>query len=497
MNVATATGKSPDPDKPEPGVEPGEKEDPTDPKDNTLGVEKHLFSINDVEYTDSVPPALKLGDKVVYAITVTNLGNVTISDIVVEDALTGNIDENLLIVGELKPGESKVVYSDEYVVTEDDILNNEVENVATATGTDPEGEKPEGTGDTDNATEQKDPSIHVAKSVLTVNGDEFKGGDLKLGDEVVYKLIVTNNGNVTISGIQVTDELTGNDGNDAFTVDELKPGEAVEFTTKPYVVTEADILAGVVKNLATATGTDPKGEEPEVTPGIDEKPTDDPKGMVSISKKATSTPDNGRFYVEGERISYEITATNTGNLTATDVVVTDKLTGDEWTIASLAPGASKSFKTSYTVTAADVRSGEVVNVATGTGTTVDPDNPPKVTPGETTVPTGVDPVPPVTPRPDGPLGPVIDVLSGPFTDPEPADNSTQIGDDETPQAGFDHVDCWVHYYIILGLIITAIYGVAVVVRRSNNSRRLQKLDDEALGKTDEAQAASTETVKEA
>ena len=258
-------------------------------------------------------------------------------------------------------------------------------------------------------------------------------------------------------------------------------------------------MAGSVKNVATATASspDPDKPNPEPVPGDTEDPTVEGEGNLSLTKVTTSKPANGDFYVQGEKVSYKITITNTGNLTATDVVVTDKLTGDEWTIASLAPGASKSFKTSYTVTAADVRSGEVVNVATGTGTTVDPDNPPKVTPGETTVPTGVDPVPPVTPRPDGPLGPVIDVLSGPFTDPEPADNSTQIGDDETPQAGFDHVDCWVHYYIILGLIITAIYGVAVVVRRSNNSRRLQKLDDEALGKTDEAQAASTETVKEA
>ena len=54
-----------------------------------------------------------------------------------------------------------------------------------------------------------------------------------------------------------------------------------------------------------------------------------------------------------------------------------------------------------------------------------------------------------------------------------------------------------HYYIILGMILTAIYGAAVIARRSNNSRRLQKLDDAALGKDETAQTQGTETVKEA
>ena len=68
--------------------------------------------------------------------------------------------------------------------------------------------------------------------------------------------------------------------------------------------------------------------------------------------------------------------------------MTDELTKGEWTIASLAPGASKDFETSYTVTEADILSGEVVNVATATGTSPDPDEPEvPVTPGEDPEPT--------------------------------------------------------------------------------------------------------------
>ena len=67
--------------------------------------------------------------------------------------------------------------------------------------------------------------------------------------------------------------------------------------------------------------------------------------------------------------------TNDGNLTITDITVTDELTGDKWAIESLAPGESEAFEASYTVTEADVLAGQVVNVATGKGTSPDPDKP--------------------------------------------------------------------------------------------------------------------------
>ena len=78
-----------------------------------------------------------------------------------------------------------------------------------------------------------------------------------------------------------------------------------------------------------------------------------------------------------------ITVTNDGNLTLTNVKVTDELTGDEWTIDELAPGEEETFDASYTVKESDLGK-TVVNVATATGTTPDPDiEKPDVTPGET------------------------------------------------------------------------------------------------------------------
>ena len=71
-----------------------------------------------------------------------------------------------------------------------------------------------------------------------------------------------------------------------------------------------------------------------------------------------------------------------------DITVTDELTGDEWTIESLAPGASETFTTTYTVTEADIVAGEVGNVATAEA-------------GDVPVDPGEDPEP--TEEPDGHL----------------------------------------------------------------------------------------------
>ena len=79
--------------------------------------------------------------------------------------------------------------------------------------------------------------------------------------------------------------------------------------------------------------------------------------------------------MSGEPITYKITVTNDGNLTITDITVTDELTGDGWTIDSLAPNAFETYEATYTVSKDDAEAGKVLNEATGKGTSPDPDEP--------------------------------------------------------------------------------------------------------------------------
>ena len=226
----------------------------------------------------------------------------------------------------------------------------------------------------------EDPRGHL--TVVKTATSTAPAGGYRLGDTVTYRITVTNDGNLTITNINVTDERTGFRAN----VPTLAPTESASFTTTT-TVTEADIIAGVIINDATATGTSPDPENPTVpvTPGHREDDPEDPNGHLTVTKATTSRPANGTAYIIGETITYEITVTNDGNLTITGIVLTDERTGLRETIASLAPGATSTvFQTSTTVTAADVTAGVAVNDATVTGTSPDPRTPVvPVTPGHT------------------------------------------------------------------------------------------------------------------
>ena len=343
------------------------------------------------ESTSKAPAdGYKLGDTVSYKITVTNDGNLTITNITVTDERTG-LSET---IASLVPGESKV-FTTETTVTEADILSGHILNDATATGTSPDPDKPDvpvEPGHTDDDPE--DPNGHLTVTKVTTS-KPANGESYALGETITYKITVKNDGNLTIKDITVTDELTG----DKWAIESLAPGESEAFETS-YTVTEADVLKGEVLNVATAKGKSPDPDKPDVpvVPGEDPEPTEDKNGHITIEKVTTSTPMNGEAYVPGEEITYKITVKNDGNLTIKDITVTDELTGDEWKIASLAPGAEKEFTASYTVTEADAKVGEVVNVATATGTSPDPDKPDvPVVPGEDPEPTTPDNE--VTPEP--------------------------------------------------------------------------------------------------
>ncbi|MBO4677531.1 MAG: S-layer homology domain-containing protein, partial [Oscillospiraceae bacterium] len=313
------------------------------------------------------------GETIEYKITVTNDGNLTITNVKVVDELTG-LSET---IDSLAPGESKE-FTTSYVVTEADILNGSVKNEATANGEN-ESDDPTDPGDDDVDDPTEDPDGHITIEKVTTS-KPANGESYALGEKITYKITVTNDGNLTVKDVTVTDELTG----DSWTIASLAPDESKEFTAE-YEVTEADVLAGEVVNVATAKGTSPDPDEPEVPvdPGEDPEPTEDKNGHLTIEKVTTSKPENGEKYVVGEKITYKITVTNDGNLTITDITVEDELTGDCWTIASLAPDESKEFTAEYVVTEADAKVGEVVNVATAKGTSPDPDEPDvPVTPGE-------------------------------------------------------------------------------------------------------------------
>ena len=76
------------------------------------------------------------------------------------------------------------------------------------------------------------------------------------GSTIDYTFLVTNTGNVTITGIVVNDAQL--DAAAVCPVTTLAPGASTT-CTGTHTITQAEVDAGTVDNSATATGTPPGG----------------------------------------------------------------------------------------------------------------------------------------------------------------------------------------------------------------------------------------------
>lgn len=188
------------------------------------------------------------------------------------------------------------------------------------------------------------------------------------GDTIAYTFTVTNTGTTTLTGVAVSDPRLGGDVVCAAT--ELAPAEATVCQGPAAVLSQEEIDAGEIVNTATATGTGTGGQPPTaedtvVTPLVAQP-------AIALQKTGGDYVDangSGRIDV-GDTIAFRFVVTNTGARTLTDVVIDDPKLGGalDCGIPTLVPGATASCgPVSYTLTAADVASGTVVNIATVSG----------------------------------------------------------------------------------------------------------------------------------
>ena len=125
-NTATVTAKDP------------QDNDVTDTGENTepLPQSPSIALVKTGDYQGD-PTAAKVGDKIIYTFVVTNTGNVTVSDLVIDDEKLGLI--GLAVVpGTLAPAGTGTA-SFTYAITQADIDAGHVLNTALATGEDPDG----------------------------------------------------------------------------------------------------------------------------------------------------------------------------------------------------------------------------------------------------------------------------------------------------------------------------------------------------------------------
>ena len=198
------------------------------------------------------------------------------------------------------------------------------------------------------------------------------------GTVITYSYVVTNSGNATLSGIAVTDPMTGLSAIECPTTT-LAPG-ASETCTATYHTTQADVDRGQVVNTGSVEGTDSQGVN------VTDRATATVPVIQTPGIHLTKTAGADSFSAANTVILYSYEVTNTGNVTLHNLSVTDPLPGlsaiDCNGVTTLAPGASQTCTAIYTTTQADVNAGGVTN----TGTTVaTPPTGPAVTATDTVI----------------------------------------------------------------------------------------------------------------
>ncbi len=327
------------------------------------------------------------GDTIVYSFAVTNTGNVSIADIGIFDFRLDAAGVAVTCAAAVLPaGAATTCTSDPYVITAQDVADGHVVNSAAATGTAPTGDVVSAPSSTDVPTTMPQASMVLVKSA-GVPVDVNHSGITDAGDTISYSFTVTNTGNVPIAGVAVVDAKVSASPIPCAGV--LAPGATVSCGPVPtYVVTAADVDAGVVHNVAVANGTDPDGQAVSSPQATTSTPTSRPVPGLSLVKSAGAPVDvNGSGLTDaGDTISYSFTVTNTGNVPVNGVHVDDAMVSSSpigCVPATLAPGASVACgPVTYTVTAADETAGVVANHATSSAT--DPDGGPVVSPPATT-----------------------------------------------------------------------------------------------------------------
>ncbi len=303
------------------------------------------------------------GDIVTYTFAVENTGSTTLTSVGVSDPLSG-LSVITCPVSSLAPGDDTDCTAT-YTLTQADLDTGSVDNTATASGTPPTG--PDVT-DTDDESIPLTPESTITLDKTGSLADTDGDGIDSEGDIVTYTFAVENTGNVTLDPVGVSDPLPGLSTITCPSTT-LAPGDDTNCTAT-YTLTQTDLDAGSVINLATANGTPPTG--PDVTDTdpatIDLTATAD----LTLTKTGSLADTNGDGVdSEGDIVTYTFAVENTGNVTLDPITVTDPLPGLSiitCPATSLAPGDDTDCTATYTLTQPDIDAGQVDNTATATGT---------------------------------------------------------------------------------------------------------------------------------
>ena len=325
-----------------------------------------ITAVPRIGLTKSPTPAnpvqpLTAGSTVTYTLVATNTGNVTLHGVSIADVTTDvlgkttdttfsgdpskfawtgctyNASGDSVANGSitLDPQESATCTAT-YTVQQADADRGSLDNTATTAGYSPTNVEVTNKADA-SLPQTPEPVFSVTKTYKTgMTGVTATGAPAaQLNDKLVYAVTAQNDGNVTLMNVQLTDQfgsaqtplaLTGCylNGKPANTVTlpvaALQPDDNVTCTATYAAVTQADVDAqAMLVNVVTGVATPASGGDPLTETAHADVPVVAASPTVDVSKTATPASVNAA----GTSVTYTITATNTGNVTLRNTIVTE------------------------------------------------------------------------------------------------------------------------------------------------------------------------------
>ena len=330
----------------------------------------------DTSLTSVIPGSLQLakaapsetvsGDNVTYEITVTNDGAGALTNIVLTDTLP-------LGLTYVSSSPEAAVGADGTVSWLIESLDSEASatvSLVATTGEPGEVVNLAAVQSDEGASASAQATTLVTRSDLSITKTADNSAPL-LGQQTVYTIAVTNNGDATATNVAVVDALplefqnvtadpeasVGADGSLQWNIAAIEPGGTANIT-----VNATSTVAGSITNTVSAT-------ERGVTVTAE--------ATIGVLEPAVSLAKDGgaALYVDGER-TYTISATNTGTANLTGVTITDNIPAEmsyvssdnggqeadgvvTWSIGDLAVGAT----VDVSVTLRGESVGTVINTA--------------------------------------------------------------------------------------------------------------------------------------
>jgi uncharacterized repeat protein (TIGR01451 family) len=214
----------------------------------------------------------------------------------------------------------------------------------------------------------RSPGLSLVKSVSPQGA-----GALTVGNELTYRYVATNTGNVTLTDVRTTETQFSGTGTPpdlaTCTIASLAPGDSLTCSAT-YTVTQEDVDAGSLTNTAIAHGTDPDGDD---VPSNESSTslTEAPDPALTLTKTAFPL----LVQQAGTTVTYTFLVENTGTVTVNTVAIDEEtftgsgsLSAATCAATTLIPGGRTTCTATYVVTQADLDAATTItNTATATG----------------------------------------------------------------------------------------------------------------------------------